>query len=135
MASNGSPLTSPGADASNLQLGQPVDVATLQHMLYQQQQQLQQLMAQQQSRAAPAMDMSGLAAVLQQQQTAMQQQQAAMQKQQFQATAQLLSLQALGQLPAFTGKGAATGLAALEWLQHSERYFSAREAALGITAA
>ena len=136
MASNGSPSASPGAGAPSSAplVGQPVDVAALQHMLYQQQQQLQHLMATQQSQAAPVIDMSGLAAALQQQQAAMQQQQAAMQQQQFQATAQLLSLQALGQLPAFTGKGASTGLAALEWLQHAERYFAAREAALGINA-
>ena len=128
----------PGTEASNApHAGQSVDVVTLQQTLYQQQQQLQHLMQQQQQQlqSAPRMDMSGLAAALQQQQAAMQQQQAAMQQQQFQATAQLLSLQALGQLPAFTGKGASTGLAALEWLQHAERYFAAREAALGITAA
>ena len=40
----------------------------------------------------------------------------------------------MGQLPPFTGKGATSGLAAREWLQHAERYFVAREAALGINA-
>ena len=96
-------------------------IAMLQHQL---------ALAQQQQRAqsAPHVDLGTLAAILQQQQ-------AAQQQQQLQATAQLLSLQALGALPPFTGKGAGTGLAALEWLQLVERYFAARETALGISAA
>src|SRR6476661_4706363 len=118
--------STPGAAPS------PADFATLQQMFLQQQQQLQHLAHQQQqqqpSHAAPSLDMATLAALLQQQQQAAQQQQ-------LQATAQLLALQALGQLPTFSGKGASTGLAALEWLQHAERYFAARETALGITEA
>jgi hypothetical protein len=95
----------------------------------QQQQQLQQLAARQQqmSSPAPAFDVNALAALLQQQQ-------AAMQQQQLQATAQLLTLQALGGVPPFTGNGAVTGLEVESWLQQVERHFTAREAALGISA-
>ena len=109
--------------------------ALVQHLMQQQQQQqaqIQHLLAQQQQpaqpHAGPGIDFNALASLLQQQQ-------AAAQQQQLQATAQLLSLQALGQLPTFSGKGASTGLAALEWAKHAERFFAAREAALGITAA
>lgn len=107
-------------------------------MMHNMQQQIQQLyhqlqQQQKQQAAAPAaapstpLDASTLMGLLQQQQEAMQ-------KQQLAATAQLLALQALGPLPTFTGKGAATGLAALDWLQRVERYFGSREAALGQTA-
>lgn len=115
----------PGVDTAALQqafMQQQQTIQTLQLQLQQQQQQ------QQLSHAAPALDMAALATLLQQQQQAAQQQQ-------LQATAQLLALQALGQLPTFSGKGASSGLAALEWLQHAERYFTARETALGISAA
>lgn len=121
---NGNPL--PGAAA-----GAP-DANALMQMVMQQQQQIQHLLAQQQQQQQPqqqaAADLNALAALLQQQQLAAQQQQ-------LQATAQLLSLQALGQLPTFSGKGASTSLAALEWLKHAERFFAAREAALNINAA
>ena len=110
------------------------DSAAVQQMLVQQQQAIQALQAQllhsqQQQQQPPAvLDLAALAALLQQQQQAAQQQQ-------LQATAQLLALQALGQLPTFSGKGALSGLAALEWLQQAERYFTARETALGVNAA
>lgn len=118
-AASGTPAAAPS----------PADFAALQQMFLQQQQQLQHLALQQQHPpSAAALDMTALAALLQQQQLAAQQQQ-------LQATAQLLALQALGQLNTFSGKGALSGLAALEWLQHAERYFAARETALGISAA
>jgi hypothetical protein len=113
--------SSPGAAAPG--------AAALQQMLLAQQQMLHQLQQQQQQQQpAPTLDINALAMLLQQQQ-------AAMQQQQLQASAQLLSLQALGALHTFTGKGASTGLAAIEWLQQAERYFAAREAALGVNSA
>jgi hypothetical protein len=101
------------------------------HKMQQQIQQLQQQLQQQQRLpvAAPAaapLDASTLMDLLKKQQEAMQ-------KQQLAATTQLLTLQTLGPLPTFTGKGTATGLAALDWLQRVERYFGSREAALGQT--
>jgi hypothetical protein len=120
------PSISPGAAS-------PSDPNTvLQQLIAQQQQQqqaIQALMAQQQqgNPPQPALDISGLANLLVQQQQAMQQQQ-------LQATAQMMSLQALGPLPTFAGSGAVTSLEAVAWLEQAERYFTAREAALGITA-
>lgn len=105
-----------------------LDAATLHQMLLAQQQMLYQLQQQQQPQPAPTLDINALAMLLQQQQVTLQQQQ-------LQATAQLLSLQALGAMHTFSGKGASTGLAAIEWLQQAERYFAAREAALGISSA
>jgi hypothetical protein len=114
---------SPGAN--------PADPAALLQQVYQQQQmhqqQLQQLHQKQQAglgQPAP-LDLNALAQVLISQQ-------AAMQQQQLQATAQLLSIQALGPVPPFAGSGAVTSLEAASWLQRVERHNAARDAALGI---
>lgn len=120
LPTNASPdASSPGAHAPT---------HAYQQMAMQQQQLLQQMQAPQTPSQQPALDINALAMLLQQQQ-------AAMQQQQLQATAQLLSLQALGPLATFSGKDAATGLAAIQWLQQAERYFAARETALGISSA
>ena len=58
----------------------------------------------------------------------------AMQHMQQQNAAQLLMLQALGELRAFNPKGGDTTLAAQEWLRDAENYFASREEALGIDA-
>lgn len=118
-------------DASSPGSGPHAPAHHSQAFVLQQQQLLQQLQAQQpppQLAAAPTLDINTLALLLQHQQ-------AAMQQQQLQATAQLLSLQALGPLATFSGKDAAAGLAAIQWLQQAERYFAARETALGISSA
>lgn len=120
-----------GQSAQSPQPG--ADATALQQALLQQQQIIASLMASQQQLQAQMqqpqahIDLPTLAALLQQQQEAAQ-------RQQRDATAQMLSLQALGQLPTFTGKGT-SALAANEWVSHAERYFTAREEALGISAA
>lgn len=57
------------------------------------------------------------------------------QQQQPNAVAQLVTLQALGQLQSFHGRPDVAGLVAREWLMHAEIHFAAAEHALGVTAA
>jgi hypothetical protein len=58
-----------------------------------------------------------------------------MRQQQAAASAHLLILQSLGELPTFSGKGADTTLVAHEWLTRAEDFFAAREQAMNTTAA
>ena len=63
------------------------------------------------------------------------QQPAAMQSAAGISFAQLLTLQSLGSLPSFSGKGADTTLTAHEWLRRADKFFAVREDALGLTPA
>jgi hypothetical protein len=61
------------------------------------------------------------------------QQAAAQADQMRQQAAQQNLLQSLGDLPAFSGKGADTTLTAHDWLRRADRFFSTREQATGIS--
>lgn len=81
---------------------------------------------------SPTGDLAAIARELQDAQAKQTQQLALMMQAQ---AAQTLLLQSLGEFPTYNGKGADTSLVATEWLQRAEGYFTAREQALGLTAA
>lgn len=64
----------------------------------------------------------------------MRQQAAAQADQMRRQAAQQNLLQSLGDLPTFSGKGADTTLLAHDWLRRADKFFAAREQAMGITA-